>query len=120
MKKPLEWVGDSLESLRAFPRTVTRNIGMALLAAQFGQKHPDAKPPRGFGGAGVLEIVENHDGNTYRAVYTVKLAGIVYVLHVFQKKAKRKIATPKKEVDLIKQRLKRAREHYREAYRPEH
>ena len=119
MKKPVEWLGDSLESLRAFPRSVTRNIGIALLAAQFGQKHPDVKPLKVFGGGGVLEIIEDHDGKTYRAVYTVEFAGVVYVLHAFQKKAKRKIATPKKEVDLIKQRLKRATEHYRDAYQPE-
>lgn len=76
-------------------------------------KHPDAKPLKGFKGAGVLEIVENFDGDTYRAVYTVKFEGIVYVLHAFQKKSKQGIATPKQDIDLIESRLKRAKEHYK-------
>ena len=69
---------------------------------------------RDFSGAGVLEIIENHDGKTYRAVYTVKFSGVVYVLHVFQKKSKRGIATPKKELDLVRMRLRSAREHFEE------
>jgi phage-related protein len=81
--------------------------------AQQGGKHPDAKPLKGFAGAGVLEIIEDHDGDTYRAVYTVRLAGRVYVLHGFQKKSKSGIATPKAEVNLIKTRLKRAEEEHR-------
>ena len=85
-----------------------------MYLAQTGSKHPHAKPLKGFGGAGVLEIVENEDGDTYRAVYTVKLAGIVYVLHAFQKKSRQGIATPKQDIDLIQQRLKRAQEHYAE------
>jgi len=86
---------------------VQREIGFALRQAQDGGKHPDAKPLKGFGGASVLEIVEDHDGDTYRAVYTVRFADAVYVLHVFQKKSK-KIATPKHEMDLIPARLKEA------------
>ncbi len=114
--KPVEWVGRSKDDLKAFPRNVTHEIGRALTVAQAGGKHAKAKPLKGYRGAGVLEIVENHDGNTYRAVYTVMLAGVVYVLHTFQKKAKRRIATPKKELDLIAQRLKTARDHYQRHY----
>ena len=87
-------------------------MGYALYLAQTGGKSPDAKPLKGFGGSGVLEIVEDHEGGTYRAVYTVKLAGAVYALHAFQKKSKKGIATPKQDIDLIKERLIRAREHY--------
>jgi phage-related protein len=110
--KPLEWVGSSNDDLRAFPKPVRRVMGQALFEAQRGVKHPDAKPMRGLGSAGVLEVVENHDGDTYRAVYTVRFAGVVYVLHAFQKKAKRGVATPKREVDLIRARLSAAREHH--------
>jgi phage-related protein len=101
-----------LEDLRAFPVKARHDIGLALLDAQMGRKHPAAKPLRAFGGAGVLEIIENHDGDTYRAVYTVRLAGVIYVLHSFKKKSKRGIETPRQDLDLIKLRMKRAeREH---------
>jgi phage-related protein len=83
-----------------------------LTIAQMGGTHPAAKPLKGFHGAGVLEIVENFDRNSFRAVYTVKFAGAVYVLHAFQKKSKRGIATPKAEIDLMKTRLERARAHH--------
>jgi phage-related protein len=86
-------VGDSLEDLWDFPPAVQREIGFALRQAQDGGKHPDARPLKGFGGASVLEIIEDHDGHTYRAVYTVRFADAVYVLHVFQKKSKKQIAT---------------------------
>ena len=112
--KPLFWVGPTLDTLRAFPERVRRTMGFALLQAQMGAKHTDAKPLKGFGGAGVLEIVENHTGDTYRAVYTVKFAGAVYALHAFQKKAKRGRKTPKQEMDVIRNRLREAREHYAE------
>ncbi len=118
-QKPLEWVGSSLEDLKQFPRTVQSEIGYALYLAQTGMKHSSCKPLKGFQGAGVLEVVENFDGNTYRAVYTVKLEGVVYVLHVFQKKSKQGIATPKKEIDLVKKRLKQAQEHYNIHYNRE-
>ncbi len=111
--KPLYWVGSSLRDLRGFPRAVRRVMGQALDDAQHGEKHPGARPLKGFGGAGVLEIVEDDDGDTYRAVYTVKLAGEVYVLHAFQKKSRRGRATPKKDIDLIKQRLREARAYHR-------
>lgn len=112
--KPVIWMGSSLDDLREFPEDVREVVGYALYLAQAGSKHPDAKPLKGFKGAGVLEVVEDFNGDTYRAVYTVKFAGSVYVLHVFQKKSKQGIATPKQDIDLIKERLKRAQEHYAE------
>lgn len=106
--RPLRWIGSSRAELGDFPAEVRRDIGYALHFAQRGDKHSSAKPLKGFGGAGVLEIVENHDGNTFRAVYTVKLADAVYVLHAFQKKAKKGVRTPKQEIDLVKHRLQQA------------
>jgi phage-related protein len=103
---PLEWVGRALDELLDLPEAVRRSMGYALRFAQAGVKPDTAKPLQGFGGAGVLEVVENHDGDTYRAVYTVKLAGVVYVLHCFQKKSKSGIATPQHTLDLIRQRLR--------------
>ena len=85
-------------------------MGYALYLAQVGGKHLDAKPLKGFGGAGVLEVVEDFAGDTYRAVYTVKLAGVVYALHAFQKKAKRGIETPRQELETVRRRLRRAEE----------
>jgi phage-related protein len=105
--KPVVWMGDSLETLRGFPQAVREKIGFALYEAQIGEKHVDAKPLRILG-PGVLEIVSDHRGDTFRAVYTVRLAGRIYVLHTFQKKSKRGIATPKSEMDLVERRLKRA------------
>lgn len=114
--KPVEWVGSSLEDLKEFPEDVRQVIGYALNLAQSGEKHPSAKPLKGFKGAGVLEVVEDFDGDTYRAVYTVKLAGVVYVLHAFQKKSKQGIATPKQDIALIEARFKRAKDHHLENY----
>ncbi|MBF0339502.1 MAG: type II toxin-antitoxin system RelE/ParE family toxin [Magnetococcales bacterium] len=108
--KPLVWIGNSKECLRDFPEPIQQTVGYALFRAQEGKKHPDAKPLKGFMGAGVLEIVDDHDGDTYRAVYTVRLEGVVYVLHAFQKKSKRGIATPKQEIDLVKSRLQLAQQ----------
>jgi len=105
--KPLIWIGDSLETLQGFPEDVQDEIGFALFQAQTGEKHIKAKPLKGFG-SGILEVVSDHRGDTFRAVYTVRLAGRIYVLHTFQKKSKTGIATPKAEMDLVKQRLKRA------------
>ena len=110
---PLEFVGSAKDDLSKFPLAVKRTVGFALRAAQKGGKHPDAKPLRGFGGAGVLEIVDDFDGNTFRAVYTVKFKGMVYVLHAFQKKATKGIATPKVEMDKVRSRLKTAEALYR-------
>ena len=112
--KPLRWVGRSLEDMRSLPLAVRRDVGYALQFAQAGTKHPSAKPLSGFGGAGVLEVVENDDGSTYRAVYTVRFEGVVYVLHVFQKKSRSGTATPKKEIDLVRARLRDAEADYRQ------
>jgi len=114
--KPIEWIGSSLDDLKDFPDEVQQVVGYALYIAQCGDKHPSAKPLRGFKGAGVVEVVEDFDGDTYRAVYTIKFADVVYVLHSFQKKSKQGIATPKQDMDLIEARLKRAKEHYAEHY----
>lgn len=107
-RRPLYWIGTTREDLRNFPAAVQDVMGQALLDAQYGDKHPDAKPLRGFMGAGVLEIVDDYDGDTYRAVYTVRLKSGVYALHAFQKKAKRGIKTPKRDIDLITARLREA------------
>lgn len=113
-RKPLRWISSAREDLRDFPSQVRRIMGFALDQAQRGAKHPDAKPLKGFGSAGILEVVDDYDGDTYRAVYTVRFAGIVYMLHAFQKKSKKGIATPKHEIDLIKRRLKEAEKDYLE------
>ena len=107
-EKPLFWVGSSYKDLKALPREVQREFGQALGDAQYGEKHPKAKPLSGFHGGKTLEVVENFQKNAYRAVYTVALEGRVYVLHCFQKKSKAGIATPKPDVDLIRARLKEA------------
>ena len=114
--KPLEWVGSSLEDIKEFPEDVKGEIGYALYLAQVDDKHPHTKPLKGFKGASVLEVVEDFDGDTYRAIYTVKLSKAVYVLHVFQKKSKHGIATPKQDIDLIEVRLERAKQHYKQVY----
>ncbi|MDV3238733.1 MAG: type II toxin-antitoxin system RelE/ParE family toxin [Gammaproteobacteria bacterium] len=111
-EKPLYWVGSSLDDLRRFPDEVKDLMGYALQIAQWGDKHPDAKPLKGFKGASTLEVVEDHDGDTYRAVYTVQFKDAVYVLHAFQKKSKQGIKTPKPDMDLIKSRLKAAQLQY--------
>ena len=105
-EKPLEWIGSSHKDLMALPSVVRRFFGFALSLAQAGDKHDAAKVLKGFGSAGVLEIVENHTGGTYRAVYTVKFPEAVFVLHCFQKKSRRGIATPKEEMDIIHARLR--------------
>jgi phage-related protein len=110
--KSVKWISSSRDDLREFPEDVQRMMGYALYLAQLGKKHPDSKPLKGFKGSGVLEVVEDFDGDTYRAVYTVKFEGIIYVLHAFQKKSKRGIATPKQDIALIEARLKRAKEYY--------
>ena len=110
--KPLFWIGSSWSDLKDCPDEVQDFIGYALHWAQRGGKSPDAKPLQGFGGAGVLEIMDDFDGNTYRAMYTVRFAGAVYALHVFQKKSRKGIATPKQDIELVKARLKRAEDHY--------
>ena len=102
----LEWIGSTRKDLLALPEEVVDVFGYALYLAQTGSKHDQAKPLRGFGSAGVLEVVEDRRGDAYRAVYTVQFAARVFVLHVFQKKSKSGIATPKSDLDLIRNRLK--------------
>jgi phage-related protein len=111
--KPLRWIASSRDDPSAMPIEVRRVVGYALFAAQRGEKHDDAKVLKGLGDAGVLEVIARHDGDTFRAVYTVRFADAVYVLHVFQKKSKRGIATPKKELDLIHNRLKLAEQEHK-------
>jgi phage-related protein len=113
-RKPLKWMGDSLAMMSEFPAPVKATLGYALHKAQLGETSTSAKPLKGFGGAGVLEVVEDHRGDTYRAVYTVKFREIVFVLHVFQKKSKSGIRTPKHEIDLVRERLKDATDVYNE------
>jgi phage-related protein len=110
--RPVVWVRSSKEDLRKFPEPAQSHIGFALQVAQRGGKHPDAKPMRGFGGASVIEIVEDYAGDTFRVVYTVKFEEAIYVLHAFKKKSKVGAATPKHELSLIEERLKRAQELY--------
>jgi len=110
--KAVVWVGSSKENLKAFPEPVQKGVGYALWFAQIGRKHPHAKVLRGFGSAGVVEIIQDSDGDTYRAVYTVKFADFVYVLHCFQKESKRGAKTPPGDIALIKSRLRLAEADY--------
>ena len=105
-EKQLEWIGSSHKDLMALPADVRRFFGYALSLAQAGDQHDAAKVLKGFGSAGVLEVVEDDVGGTYRAVYTVKFKEAVFVLHCFQKKSKRGIGTPKEDMDIIHARLK--------------
>ncbi len=105
-EKPLEWIASSFKDLMALPPAVRRRFGYALSLAQMGDQDDAAKVLKGFSGAGVLEVVEDDAGGTYRAVYTVKFAEAVFVLHCFQKKSKSGIATPKPDMDIIRARLK--------------
>jgi len=112
--KPLTWVGSSKRDYIRFPDQVQDDMGYALFVAQMGERPKNAKPLKGFKGAGVLELVEDYDGDTFRAVYTVRFAQRLYVLHAFQKKSKRGIETPKSEIRLVEQRLRAAEEDYRQ------
>lgn len=105
-ERPLEWIGSSYKDLMQLPAEVRKSVGFALHFAQHGEQHPASKVLKGFGGAGVLEVVENDVGGTYRAVYTVRYEEAVFVLHCFQKKSKSGIATPKEDMDVIRARLK--------------
>lgn len=111
--KPLYWIASSLKDLKAMPVPLQKAFGTALRSVQLGGMPRTAKPLRGFGGAGVLELAEDYDRGTYRAVYTVNLPGAVYVLHVFRKKSKRGIATPRQDMDLVRRRYQLAQNHYR-------
>lgn len=110
--KTIVWIGSSRTDLKVFRAEVKDVMGYALYQAQLGLKAPSAKPLRGFGGAGVLEVVANYQTDTYRAVYTVKFSNIVYVLHAFQKKSRKGITTPQSDIDLVKKRLRVAQEDY--------
>ena len=114
--KPIRWLGSTQEDLTGFPSKVKSVMGFALRQAQQGRKHIDAKLLKGFGGASVLEICRNYDGDTYRGIYTVRFADVVYVLHIFQKKSKHGARTPQTDVELIRKRLREAEEDY--AQRP--
>ena len=105
--KPVVWMGDSLERLQEFPATVQDEVGYAIYLAQIGGKHQSAKPLKGLG-SGVLEVVSDHRGDTFRAVYTVRFQDRVYVLHAFQKTSKKAIATPQPDMALVTRRLARA------------
>lgn len=109
--KELQWVGASKKELQSMPEPVIDVFGYALHLAQAGMRHSQVKALKGFGSAGVLEVVEDDDGNTYRAVYTVKFKNAIYVLHCFQKKSHKGIETPKRHMELIEERLKLARQH---------
>ena len=115
MLKPVQWVGSSKSDLKRFPDAVQDRMGFAIYQAQAGLRPRNAKPLKGFG-SGVLEVVARHDGDTFRAVYTVRFETAVYVLHAFQKKARRGIATPKQELDLVRRRLRVAEQHYRNTH----
>jgi phage-related protein len=112
--KPVFWMASSRKDLKAFPKAVQSDVGYALFAAQRGEEYRSVKALKGFGGRSVLEIVAPHDGETYRAVYTVKFEDAVYVLHAFQKKSTKGIATSQREIDLIRRRLADAEQHYKE------
>lgn len=112
--KPVRFLGSSRRDIRNLPKDVRRVFGQALYDAQIGHKHSDAKPLKGFGGAGVLEVVEDDRGGTYRVVYTVRFAGLVYVLHAFQKKSKTGIKTPAEVIDTVRRRLREAERNYAE------
>ncbi len=107
-EKELKWIGSSYKDLMALPDDVRREFGFALSLAQFGEKHINAKVLKGFGSAGVLEVIENDIGGTYRAVYTIKFIDVVFVLHCFQKKSKSGIGTPKEDINIIQNRMKLA------------
>jgi len=110
--KPVRWVGSSKRDLKAFPRPVQRNVGQALYAAQCGEEYPSVKALKGFGGRTVLEIVAPYEGDAFRAVYTVRFSDAIYVLHAFQKKSKMGSATPRQEIELVRQRLAAAERNY--------
>jgi phage-related protein len=116
-RRPVEFIASAERDLAAMPKPVKAVFGFAIFQAEMGERHPDAKSLKGFGGGGVLEVIEDFDGDTYRAIYTVKFRGAVYVLDAFQKKSKKGSKTPKQDMDRIKSRLKLAEQHHDENYR---
>lgn len=111
--KPVRWVGPSRKDLKTFPRPVQRDVGQALYAAQRGEEFPSVKALKGFGGRTVLEVIAPYGGDAFRAVYTARFGDAIYVLHAFQKKSTQGVATPRKEIELVKQRLTAAERDYR-------
>ena len=116
-EKPVHWIGSARKDIQAFPEAVRSEIGYALWQVQRGETPLQAKPLHGFGGATVLEIVDDYATDTYRAVYTVRFADVVYVLHAFQKKARHGRATPQRDMELIKRRLLEAQADYQRRQR---
>ena len=116
--RPLLWVASSKRDYRQFPARVQDNLGFELFLAQTGQHPPSAKPLKGLG-SGTVELVEDFDGDSYRAVYTVRFGEAVYVLHAFKKKSKRGIKTPQGDIDLVKRRLKDAELDYAQRFKKE-
>jgi phage-related protein len=112
--KPVVWIGSSRKDYKEFPAPVQSEMGYDLYQAQLGEMSHHAKPLKGFAGAEVIEIRDNYLGDTFRAVYTVRYAEAIYVLHAFQKKSKSGIATPKQEIDIVHQRLKTAERHFKD------
>jgi phage-related protein len=112
--KELIWLGDSRSNVKSFPLPIQDDIGYALYVAQLGEAHHSAKPLHGLGG-GVMEIAANDPSGTYRAVYTVSIGDSIYVVHAFQKRSKTGIATPRTEIDLVRQRLKQLRREVKDA-----
>jgi len=110
--KPVRWIGSAHSDWKCFPAEVQDAMGHSLYLAQLGEKAVKVKPLKGFKGASVLEIIDDFDTDTWRAVYTVEFKTVIYVLHAFRKKSRKGIATPKSDIRLIEQRLKQAREHY--------
>lgn len=115
--KAMVFVGSSRKGIQGFPEDVKDDIGYALYEAQNGRKPAAARPLKGFGGAGVLEIIENYSGDTYRAVYTVNFTDVIYMLHCFQKKSKSGVETPRQDIELINRRLKAAEQDYNDRYK---
>jgi len=116
VRKPVHFIASSLKDLQALPDPVRGAFGRLLLDVQYGETPYGAKPLKGITGAGVLELIEDYDTNTYRAIYTVRLAGAVYVLHVFQKKSRKAIATSRADIALVKSRYELARQHHAHQY----
>jgi phage-related protein len=114
--KPVHWIGNSLKELKQFPEDVMGVMGYAIHLAQIGQKHPRAKPLKGFRGAGVVEMIDDFNTDTYRTVYAVRYAGAVYILHAFQKKSKKGIETSQQDIDLVNKRLALAEDHWNKNY----
>jgi phage-related protein len=111
--KPVVWIAASKKDFLKFPPETVRDVGYALYQAQCGEKPPNAKPLKGFGGASVMEVVENQDGDAYRAVYTVRFEDAIYILHCFQKKSKSGAAMPQQDIELVKNRLRMAEEEHK-------